>query len=194
MSAENLDTVQLHRWVERWQVGDRQAADELLKTVSARLEHLAHKMLRGYPNVQRWADTLDVLQGALIRLMHTLRNLQPTSTRAFLGLAAVHVRRELLDLARRFARRQQEAPAEDAEHVADPSAGPEGLDQWCQLHEAVANLPPEEQEVFSLTFYHGWTQPRIAELFGVDERTIRRRWQAGCLKLSQALGGRLPEA
>ena len=28
-----------------------------------------------------------------------------------------------------------------------------------------------------LTFYHGWTQAEIAELFQVDERTIRRRWQ-----------------
>jgi DNA-directed RNA polymerase specialized sigma24 family protein len=32
-------------------------------------------------------------------------------------------------------------------------------------------------------FYHGWTQVKIAELFGVDERTIRRRWATACDRL-----------
>ena len=32
-------------------------------------------------------------------------------------------------------------------------------------------LPIEEQEVVGLTFYNGWTQAQIADLFGVDERT-----------------------
>ena len=31
----------------------------------------------------------------------------------------------------------------------------------------------------------GWTQKQIAELFQVDERTIRRRWTAACDKLRQ---------
>jgi DNA-directed RNA polymerase specialized sigma24 family protein len=47
--------------------------------------------------------------------------------------------------------------------------------------------------VVSLVFYHGWTQAEIAELLRVTERTVRRYWQAACLKLSQALGGALPE-
>jgi DNA-directed RNA polymerase specialized sigma24 family protein len=49
----------------------------------------------------------------------------------------------------------------------------------------------EEREVVCLTFYHGWTQMQIAELFQVDERTIRRRWRAAVLKLTEALGGRV---
>ena len=44
-----------------------------------------------------------------------------------------------------------------------------------------------------LIFYHGWTQAQIAELFDVDEWTIRRRWRSACRHLSEALGGRLPE-
>jgi DNA-directed RNA polymerase specialized sigma24 family protein len=51
----------------------------------------------------------------------------------------------------------------------------------------------EERGVISLICYHGWPQAQIAELFQVDERTIRRRWRSACQRLSEALGGRLPE-
>jgi RNA polymerase sigma factor (sigma-70 family) len=57
----------------------------------------------------------------------------------------------------------------------------------------VDQLPIEEQEVVGLTFYNGWTQAQIADLFGVDERTVRRRWRSACLTLSEALGGRFPQ-
>jgi DNA-directed RNA polymerase specialized sigma24 family protein len=46
--------------------------------------------------------------------------------------------------------------------------------------------------VFSLSFYHAWTQQQIAELLGVTERTVRRRWQAACLELNRLVGGQLP--
>ena len=59
-------------------------------------------------------------------------------------------------------------------------------------YDAVERLPVEEREVFMLAFYHGWTQAQIAELFGVDERTVRRRWRAAGEKLHAALGGELP--
>ena len=74
------------------------------------------------------------------------------------------------------------APADD--HAA--------LDRWSSLHAAVEKLPVEEREVFGLTFYHGWTQQQIAELFGIDVRTVRRRWQAACLALADTLRNDLP--
>lgn len=76
--------------------------------------------------------------------------------------------------------------------MADERGTPDDLDLWCRFHEAVEQLPPEEREVMGLAFYHGWTQVQIAELFQVDERTVRRRWQAACLKLSKLLGDTLP--
>jgi RNA polymerase sigma-70 factor (ECF subfamily) len=193
-----LDTLRLHRCVERWQAGDRAAGDELLRALGVRLEHLARKMLRDFPNVRQWAETLDVLQGSLIRLLHTLHNLRPESTRHFFNLAAEHVRRELLDLARRFggarfARLTLDNPGEGSPSLAqDPAAG-DDLELWCRFHEAVDQLPAEEREVIGLAFYHGWTQAQMAELFGVDERTVRRRWQSACLRLNRLVGERLPQ-
>ena len=72
------------------------------------------------------------------------------------------------------------------------SAAADDLDLWSAFHEQVDHLPVEEREVVSLMFYHGWTQVQIAELFQVDERTIRRRWQSACLRLHQLVKGELP--
>jgi RNA polymerase sigma-70 factor (ECF subfamily) len=203
MTDPSLDTLQLHDRVERWKAGDASAADDLLRAIARRTEAVARKMLRGFPNVRGWADTADVLQGSLLRLLNTLRRLQPASTRHFFNLAAEHVRRELLDLARHYqrewaARRPAGQRASDGHddglaQVADPAAQ-EDLETWCSFHEAVEQLPPEEREVVGLTFYHDWKRSQIAELFGVDERTVRRRWQAACLTLSRRLGDQLPQA
>ena len=191
----SFNTVQLQAYVEAVRVGDRTTTDEFLRRVSGRLERLARSMLRAFPNVGRWVDTDDVLQNALLRLLHTLQATTPESTRHFANLAALHIRRELLDLARHFRNcldqpaggsAVEEGPPEDDSRRGD-------LDRWSAFHEEVDRLPVEEREVIGLTFYHGWTQAQIAELFGVDERTIRRRWRSACLKLSEALGSQLSQ-
>src|SRR5262245_10730974 len=174
----SFQTFHLHQYVNRWQGGDTAAGDELCRAVGERLEHLARRMLRGYPNVRQWADTGDVFQGAVMRLLNTLRKRNPPTTRDFFNLAAAHVRRELLDLARRHARRERaHGRPEDSSpglEAAAADVAAEEIELWSRFHEAVEELDTEEREVFSLSFYHGWTQPQIAELLGVNERTIRR--------------------
>jgi RNA polymerase sigma-70 factor (ECF subfamily) len=196
----SFDTVQLHNYLDQFRAGDAEATDAFLRRVCAWLERLARSMLRDFPNVRRWAETDDVLQGALMRLLHTLRATQPESTRHFANLAALHIRRELLDLARHFRNRLDGPPGaagaggEGAAEVPDPNSGlADDLHLWTAFHEQVDRLPVEEREVVGLTFYHGWTQAQIAELLKVDERTVRRRWRSAALKLTEALDGRLPE-
>src|SRR5262245_47373564 len=197
MSDTSLQTVMMHDYVQRWQAGDSSAADALIRTIGQRMEVLASRMLRGYPNVRCWADTNDVLQGAVWRLLNTLQKLRPASTRDFFNLAAAHVRRELLDLARRAAGKPKPGSGPRVEEDSDlapvaPDAPADELELWGRFHEAVERLPPEDREVFSLAFYHGWTPPQIAELYGVNERTVRRRWQSACIQLSRLVGGQLP--
>lgn len=202
MSDSSLDSVQLQRCLDRWREGDRQAADELLHAAGLRLELLARKMLRQFPNVRRWADTGDVLQNALIRLLRSLQSVQPETTRDFLNFAAVHIRRELLDLARHFDSQkhllgrkptdQVGAAGADLARHADTPETPDELELWRRFHEAVEQLPVEEREVVSLTFYHGRNKAEIGDLLGVNERTVRRRWTAACAHLIEMLGGQLP--
>lgn len=193
MSDPELNTTVLQECLDRWQAGDRTAADELLRAVRVRLEKLAGKMIRAFPNVRGLADTDDVLQNSLLRLFRTLRSLRPATPRDFFNLAAVHIRRELLDLARR-ARGKETVPlilgSTDSPQSQDLVApATTDTDPWVRFHEAVDQLPVEEREVVGLVFYHGWTQKQIAELFQVDERTIRRRWAAACEHLRQRVGG-----
>jgi RNA polymerase sigma-70 factor (ECF subfamily) len=164
-----------------------------------RLEKLARRMCKGFPNVRGWAETGDVLQGSLIRLFRTLLSIRPATTRDFFNLAAVHIRRELIDLARHYSGKamvQFDPCGSDSSGVARPaepaSPVPEDFDLWVRFHEAVDALPTEEREVVGLVFYHGWTQAKIADLFRVDERTIRRRWAAACRRLRDRVGRPMP--
>jgi RNA polymerase sigma-70 factor (ECF subfamily) len=206
MSDPSLQSVQLQKWFLRIRNGDLAARDELLRVICGRMERLARKMLRQFPNIRPSADTGDVLSGALMRLMDTIQKIDPVppTTRDFFGLAAEHVRRELLDLARHYGAAKRRAAGrrlgladsdESAEHIDVPDRANDAdeLDRWTAFHEAVAALPTEEREIISLRFYHGWTQVEIADLLQLSERTVRRHWQSAVSRLGEALGGELPE-
>lgn len=192
MSDPIFNTVVLQDYLDRWRSGDDAAANDLIRTVGNRLQKLAARMIRGFPNVRGLADTDDVLQNSVMRLLRTLRILKPKTPRDFFNLAAVHIRRELIDLARKT-KGKETVPllpgSSDAPRPCEPVA-PEmnDTDQWVRFHQAVDQLPLEEREVVGLVFYHGWTQNRIAELFKVDDRTIRRRWASACQKIRAIAG------
>jgi RNA polymerase sigma-70 factor (ECF subfamily) len=201
MADLSLETLELHGLLARWREGDRGAADELCRRVGRRFELLAHKMIGRFPNLRPLVDTGDVLQLALMRLLKTLSRIRPESTRDFYNLAAVHLRRELLDLTRRAAARpdlrHRHGQSDDASEgalgqLAGAAVDGQDLDRWCRFHEAVEALPTHEHEVIGLAFYHGWTQQQMAELFEVDVRTIRRWWRSACAHLHEALGGEVP--
>jgi RNA polymerase sigma-70 factor (ECF subfamily) len=178
--------------------GDRAAREEMLRAVHARLERLARKMLRRFPAVGRWEESGDLLQNAVLRLLHALQEVEPTSVRNFFGLAAEQMRRELLDLARHYRTRRACGPS----HAADPrrsesevstpdppDAAPDGddLEKWSAFHEAVERLPVEQREVVGLLYYHGWTQAEVAEHLCISKRTVQRHWAAALVALHELL-------
>jgi RNA polymerase sigma factor (sigma-70 family) len=201
MSEPSVHPAQLQDWFRRIKAGDRSARDEMLRAISGRLDYLARKMLRRFPNVRRYADTEDILQSSLVRLLRTLEKVQPTTMRHLVNLAAVQIRRELIDLARYFGSRprfvgsgQEEEPEAVKDEPADVPEEPEDLDRWTAFHTRVECLSAEEREVVSLIFYHGWTHAEVAELFHVSDRTVRRRWDAALAKLHGLLRDEQPEA
>jgi RNA polymerase sigma factor (sigma-70 family) len=191
-------TTVLVQLVERMQAGDRAACEALVRAFQTRLEHLARKMLERYPSVGRWVEIDDVLQASLLRLLRALESVQPDSTRAFFGLAAEQMRRELLDLTRHFYGPQGEganlARAENDPGKCRPGFEPvdredSDLEQWCEFHQEVARLPERQREVVGLIYYHGWTQAQVAELFQVNARTVRRWWESALVSLHGVLKG-----
>ena len=195
----SIDTAQLAHYSDHIRAGNRVATDDFLRKVCSRLEGMAHRMLRRFPNGKSQVATDDVLQNALMRLLHTLQAISPASTRDFANLAAVHIRRELLDLARHF-RSRLDRPSgmtgeDDTDTIAaltDPETALTDLDDWAAFHVEVENLPTEEREVVGLMVYHGWKETQIAELLQLSERQVRGQWRSASLKLNEALGGKLP--
>jgi RNA polymerase sigma-70 factor (ECF subfamily) len=197
MPGSSLHTTQLRRWVERLRAGDLSAREEMLRATYARLERLARKMLRRFPAVGRWEETGDLLQNALLRLLRALQDIAPTSVRDFFGLAAEQMRRELLDLARRYQARPVQGPSHAAHRgqsnsgvsAPDPPAAVEDpdLEKWCAFHEAVERLPSQQREVVGLIYYHGWTQAEVAEHLDHSKRTVQRYWAAAMLTLHKRL-------
>jgi RNA polymerase sigma-70 factor (ECF subfamily) len=185
--------------------GDESARQDLIRCACGRLERLTRKMLRGYKRVRRWEQTADVLQNALMRLYRALESVCPATPADFFRLAALNIRRELLDMAKHYYGPQGQGAhhatgahkiASDSKASLDPAGpveDPERLAAWTAFHDQIEQLPEEERQLFDLLWYQGLTQAEAAALLNVSERTVKRYWASARLRLHQALGGILPD-
>ncbi len=187
MDDEHDRTTRLQGFLDRLKAGDVAARRGLLEHAYRRLEVLAHVRLDGFPGVRRVADTGDVLNDAMLRLERALGEVRPPTVREFFGLASRHMRWVLLEQAR-GRRGVAPGPGSPAPEPADSATGPATHAERGELHERVESLPPEEREVVDLLFYQGLQQAEAAQLLGVSERTVKRRWRAARLALERALG------
>jgi RNA polymerase sigma-70 factor (ECF subfamily) len=205
MARAGNQTVQIQAWIDRLQAGDESARKELLNCACERLTRLTRKMLKDYPRLKRWEQTGDVLQNATLRLYRALEDVRPASVSEFFRLAALNIRRELLDLAKHYygprglgakhasvARRAESDSGTPAIEPADPGGEPGHLVPWTEFHSQVEQLPEDERQIFDLLWYQELSQAEAAALLKVSERTIKRRWQAARFKLQRALQGNLP--
>ncbi|MCH7728090.1 MAG: sigma-70 family RNA polymerase sigma factor [Planctomycetes bacterium] len=183
--------------------GEPAALNILIQHNCQRLTTLTRHMLNGYPSLRRWAETDDVLQGSLMRLLRALEQVRPTSPQHFAALATLQIRRELIDLARHFfgpaglaanhdSRNGDESTATSVVEGEDLSHEPSTLAQWCELHQAIAALPENERQIVDLLYYQGMTQIEAARLLEFSVRTVQRRWHSALLKLHQKLKGFWP--
>src|SRR4051794_28001365 len=95
-------TIEIQDRLDRLRDGDQSAREELLVVAGERLSRLARRMLRDNSRVARWVQTDDVVQNASLQLYRALATVRPDSVRGFFNLAAVQIRRELIDLARHY--------------------------------------------------------------------------------------------
>lgn len=183
MASPGNTTTKLQHWLDLMRNGDDHARTELIGHACERLRILTRRMLRGYPLVRRWEQTDDVLQNAMLRLYRALADVTPDSLRHFYNLAALQIRRELLDLAKHHARNDdgEKRAAEPADEDGEPSS----LIEWSEFHRLVESLPEDEREVFALVWYHDLSQAEAADVLGVSVRTVIRRWQAARIRLQK---------
>ena len=158
-AAERQNTTHLQVMLDVGAEGNPQAYAELINLASDRLLRLTRKMLRRYPHLKRWEQTDDIFQQAAMRLWKALEKVQPENSRHYFNLAALQVRRELIDVARKLSgplgiagnldsisgeqkeRRTPDGPGND-------SQDPVRLAAWTEFHEAVDQLDDTLRETF----------------------------------------------
>ena len=193
-------TVHLQRLLDRLATGEEAAREELITCAWDRLEVLARKMIRDFPNVRRWEQTDDVVQQAALRVWRSLEKVEFNDARHFLRIVARQIRFVLIDLARHYYgphglgkhhASQRELPSSEplvaAAGEAPSQLNPRRAAQWVEIHSRIDQLPNQEREIFDLLWYHGLTQEEAANLVGVDVRTVKRRWRKARLILQESL-------
>lgn len=185
--------------IRRLQAGEAAARDELISRSYQRLRRLAARILRDFPIVQNRATVSDVLHETFFRLRRALEVVPLTTAVEFYRLAALHMRRQLLDMARSFRRHPESfslLSGTDSQQANGPAylepglstLDPATLQRWQEVHEQIETLPEEERIVFDLLYYHELTQAEAAEILNVSIPTIKRRWTAARLRLAAYLG------
>lgn len=179
--------------------GDPRAKSLLLDHARDRLLRLTRRMFMNYPTLRRWEATDDVLQKSLIRLSRALDAVEVDSARHFLNLAATQIRRELLDLKKHYFGAHGKGRHHHTDKQASDEAGgslhsrtdePEDLSQWENFHSQVESLPEDLKEVVNLLFYKGLSQEEAADVLGVSQSTIKRRWHEARVRLHETLRDR----
>jgi RNA polymerase sigma factor (sigma-70 family) len=185
---DTLNTVDLTFWIIELQRGRPDAAEPQFKKILTRVEKLTRAMFTKFPRVGRFVELDDVIQNTLMRMLKTFRELRPTSRQEFYRLVNTLIRRELLDLTKRYY-----GPLGAGNHEAGESTveqggfDPEDLDRMAQFHEALEQLPSEQREVMSLVYYHGWQQAEIAMLFQISVKSVQRWHQKAVANLREQL-------
>jgi RNA polymerase sigma-70 factor (ECF subfamily) len=123
------------------------------------------------------------------------------SSERFLSLAAVQMRRVLIDLTRHYRRvhashqtpgPDPEGPGPGVETQPAPEGEPGDLLAWEEFHRLVDQLDEAERQVVDLLWYHGLSKEEAAAELGCSARTVRRHWQNARLRLYEAFGGEFP--
>ena len=168
---------------------------KLIQQSSSSLVRITRKMFHLFPMLRRWEQTDDIFQNAMIRLYRALQTYQVESPRHFLNLAAVQIRRELIDLVRKYKAESNFAANHHSDslifqNICDISKQAEALvdlEKWSEFHLLVESLPEEEKDVVDLLWYQELTQEDAAKLLDISVRTVKRRWQSARIKLYEAL-------
>jgi RNA polymerase sigma factor (TIGR02999 family) len=170
--------------------GNRTVVDAILPHVYDELRGLARRALRGERNGHT-LNTTALVHEAYERLVRQER--MTWQNRAhFLGIAALSMRRILLNYARdRLAeKRGGDAPVATFEDgMAPRSIQPaELIDLDAALHR-LRGLNDRQARIVTYRFFGGLTQREIAEILGVSEPTVRRDWRLARAWLSRELNG-----
>jgi RNA polymerase sigma factor (sigma-70 family) len=193
-------TTLLQQQLDRLQAGEHGARDELIERACKRLQRLARRILQDYPALRRFADSCDLTQNTVMRLMRSLQASPPGSVVDFFCLAAMEMRHGLIDMTRHYfgpqgagANERALPPAPEGSSISGAAPEPKSngtfnplsLAFWTEFHQAIEKMPLELRTVCDLLWYHEMTQAEAAQTLGCSVATVKRRWLEARLQLQE---------
>jgi RNA polymerase sigma factor (TIGR02999 family) len=157
--------------------GDNHAAEELVPLVYDELRHLAAARMNRNRGPHTLQPTALVHEVWLRLASQGGRNWN--SRDHFFRAAAQAMRHILVDLSRQKAslkrgNRPERVCLDDVELITTPVD-----DRILVVHESLLRLEtedPESARLITLKFFGGFTNPEIARMLGMSERTLERQW------------------
>ncbi|HYR91484.1 MAG TPA: ECF-type sigma factor [Terriglobia bacterium] len=164
-------------WLHRFRDGDPEAARVLLEILYREL----HRIAQNYMRHERANHTLQptaLIHEAYLRLVEQQdRDWQNRSH--FLAAAAQAMRRILIDSARARMSKKRGGDAvfvELGEHADGKFRTPEAFMALTGALDELRELDPELAHLVDLRFFGGLTEEEVAEVCGVNVRSVKRRW------------------
>lgn len=166
--------------LRRFNQGEPDVLNELLPEVYQDLRRLAQSKRAGERSEHTLTATA-LVHETYLRLLKQ-RRLEARDRLEFLGVAAVTMRRILVDYARARTRHKRGGgsrliPLDEVEGLLSE----EDSDELIALDEALEQLDcrdPRAAKVVQMRYFGGLQVQEIAEVLAVDVRTVRRDWQA----------------
>jgi RNA polymerase sigma factor (TIGR02999 family) len=170
-----------------WHEGDRVARDVLVARMHPELAQIAAARLRAEPNSS--LSTGDLINDAIIRLIG-LDRIEFANRAHFIALASTLMRQILVDYARAKTTNKRN------HHKVELNTRVEGEQKFDlnSLDSALIRLGAIDMdlaELVEMRYFGGMTLADIADVTGVSEATVKRRWQTARAWLTDALANPL---
>lgn len=160
----------------RWRDGDTHASEELITLLYRDLRGLAEHRLRGSPGHS--LVPTELVHEAFMKLVRS-PNRSWEDRCHFINAAGAAMRSILVDRARAKRTLKRAGPHLSISDAVSTELGDIDPDTILHINDAISALEREDvrsARVVTLRFFAGLTEPEIAEVIGVNERTVRRDW------------------
>ena len=174
---DDRETHEITGLLDRWRLGDRDAANELMELAYADLHRIAAREMRR-EHGEHTLQTTAVLHEAYLRIFRSTP-VKWKDRSHFYAVAAQQLRRVLLDHARRVLSEKRGGGIVKLSFLESDGAGISVDERLLTLDAALArleDLDPRAAKVVELRFFGGLTESDAAEVLDISVATLKRDW------------------
>ena len=179
-----MDAPDIQLMLRDWQAGVLDGRNELIAQLYPELAKIAAARLRREQDVS--LSTGDLINDAVVQLVQ-LQRISIADKAHFIALASRMMRHILIDHARsRASSKRSHRKVELSTRMDD---APQRVDLNL-LHAALMRLRALDEQLMQLVemrYFGGMTTADIAEVMGISEPTVKRRWQVARAWLADAM-------